>query len=256
MMERSMILKIFLLTLLLALIGCSSDGPEGKTEAEKLYKEAQELVESERYILATEKLQQIKTQHPYSFYATPAELLLAEVQFKQESYPEAAASFLLFRDFHPKHEKIAHVIFMIGESYYKQVPETIDRDLESGVEALKFFEELVAKYPDAPEAKKAKSRVAKVMKMLQEKDQYIADFYFRTEVWQAARYWYIDILTRHADKKELRQHSMLRVVASSCQMKKWEECLAYAEKFQTLVDKRTADEIRSWEKNCQRRETR
>ena len=249
-------LLVIVISTLMFLASCSSDGPEGKTAAEKLYKEAQELMESERYILATEKLQQIKTEHPYSYYATPAELLLAEVQYMQESYPEAAASFLLFRDFHPKHEKIAYVIFMIGESYFKQVPDTIDRDLESGAEALKYYDELIAKYPDAKDVKKAKSRVSKINKMLREKDIYVADFYYKTKVWQAARYWYIDILSRHADKVDVRQHSMLRVVASSCQMKKWEECLLYAEKFQSLVDKDTAVDIRSWQKQCQRRETR
>jgi len=241
---------------LIVLVGCASDGPDGKTEAEVLYKEAQELVEDERYILATEKLQQIKTQHPYSYYATPAELLLAEVQFKQESYPEAAASFLLFRDFHPKHEKIAYVIFMIGESYFKQLPDTIDRDQTPGFEALKFYDELLAKYPKAAESEQAKQRIEEINKKLRDKDQYIADFYFKTEEWEAARYWYIDILTNHARHKELREHAMLRTVASSCQMKKWEECLLYAEKFASLVDKKTADEIRSWEKNCRNQKVR
>ena len=246
----------FVFTMLLLLFGCASDGPEGKTEAEILYKEAQELVGSERYILATEKLQQIKTQHPYSYYATPAELLLAEVQFKQESFPEAAASFLLFRDFHPKHERISYVIFMIGESYYKQLPDTIDRDLSPGFEALKFFDELMARYPKAAEVEDAKKRIEDINKKLREKDQYIADFYFKTEAWEAARYWYIDILTNHAREKELREHAMVRTVASSCQMKKWEECLLYAEKFATLVDKKKAREIRSWETNCKNQKTR
>ncbi len=242
--------------IILLLVGCASDGPDGKTEAEVLYKEAQELVESERYILATEKLQQIKTQHPYSYYATPAELLLAEVQFKQESYTESAASFLLFRDFHPKHERIAYVVYMIGESYFKQLPDTIDRDLSPGYEALKFFDELLAKYPKAAEAEEAKKRIGDINKKLREKDQYIADFYFKTEAWEAARYWYIDILTNHAREKDLREHAMVRTVASSCQMKKWEECLLYAEKFATLVDKKKAEEIRSWEKNCRNQKVR
>ena len=86
---------------------CSSDKPKGRTEAEVLFKEAEDLVKSERYILATEKLNTIKTQHPYSFYATPAELLQADVLYMQESFVESAAAYLLFRDFHPKHEKIA-----------------------------------------------------------------------------------------------------------------------------------------------------
>lgn len=244
------------MVLLVFIMGCASDTPDGKSEAEILYKEAKELIKAERFILATEKLQIIKTQHPYSFFATPAELLLAEVQFKQESYAESAASFLLFRDFHPKHEKIAYVIFMIGESYFKQIPDTIDRDLTSGMEALKFYDELIAKYPHTKEVSKAKKRVKKINQMLREKDQYIADFYFKTKVWEAARYWYIEILTNHAQHEKLREHAMLRTVASSCQMKKWEECLLYAEKFATLVDNKTAKEIRSWQKNCEIKKTR
>ncbi len=245
--------SILSLLLVIILAACSSDDKSGKSEAEILYKEALELIESERYILATEKLQTIKTQHPYSFYATPSELLLAEVQFKQESYPEAAASFLLFRDFHPRHEKISYVVFMIAESYYKQLPETIDRDLDTGVEALKFYEEYIARYPKGEKVRTAKKRVQKINGMLREKDQYIADFYFKTKVWEAARYWYIDILTRHAAEEKLRQHSMLRVVESSFHMKKWQECQLYAEKFSPLVDKSSAQALRSWEEQCKKK---
>ena len=46
--------------ILLFIISCSSDKPKGKTEAEILYKEAEELMKAERYILATEKLNTIK----------------------------------------------------------------------------------------------------------------------------------------------------------------------------------------------------
>ena len=130
-------MKIFSLILLFIFVSCSTDKPEGKTEAEILYKEAQELMEAERFILATEKLNQIKTQHPYSFYATPAELLQADVLFLQENYIEAAAAYLLFRDFHPRHEKIAYVVFRIAESYYKQITDTIDRDREPALVSIR-----------------------------------------------------------------------------------------------------------------------
>jgi outer membrane protein assembly factor BamD len=125
-------LKLIILVFIVA--ACSSDKPKGRTEAEVLFKEAEELVEAERFILATEKLNAIKTQHPYSFYATPAELMQADILYEQESYVESAAAYLLFRDFHPRHEKIAYVIFRIAESFYKQIPDTIDRDLESALE--------------------------------------------------------------------------------------------------------------------------
>lgn len=249
-------LNLVLSCLLLLLSSCGSDDQKGKTEAERLFKEAKQLVKSERFILATEKLNQLKTQHPYSFYATPAELLLAEVQFLQENYIEAAASFMLFRDFHPKHERIPWVIFMTGESYFKQLPSTIDRDLEAGTEALKYYEELISKYPDDSHVKESRKRVSTINLMLREKDQYIADFYFKTGEWEAARWWYRDIFKKYPNVKALREHVMVRLVASSCQMKDWDVGLQYAKKFREQVDKGNLKELRSWEVDCKRHKVR
>lgn len=239
---------IFLLFLVAA---CSSDKPKGRTEAEVLFKEAQELMEAERYILATEKLNVIKTQHPYSFYATPAELMQADVLYLQESYVEAAAAYLLFRDFHPRHEKIPYVIFRIAESFYKQVPDTIDRDLEPAMEAIKYYDEVRMKYPDSSYKPQAEKRIKRAQKMLRQKDEYIADFYFKTKKFAPARYWYLDILESHQDQKT-RNHAMLRTVLATSELKEWRPCLDYIEKFYQLVDKESQSEIKSVKEHCKK----
>lgn len=245
-------MKLLLTALLLFIAACSSDKPKGKTEAEILFNEAQELMQAERYILATEKLNLIKTQHPYSFYATPAELLQADVLYLQENYIEAAAAYLLFRDFHPRHEKIPYVVFRIAESYYKQIPDTIDRDLEPAVEALKYYDEVIQKYGDSSYRVDAEKSIAKAKKMLRDKDMYIADFYFKTKVYSAARYWYLDILENHQDPKT-RNHAMVRTVLSTEKLKEWESCLDYVEKFYQLVDKQGQKEIKSAKDTCQKK---
>lgn len=242
----------FLALFLLFVSACSSDQPKGKTEAEILFKEAQELMDAERYILATEKLNQIKTQHPYSFYATPAELLQADVLFLQENYIEAAAAYLLFRDFHPRHEKIPYVVFRIAESYYKQIPDTIDRDLEPAIEALKYYDEVIQKYSDTSYRADAEDRIKRAKKMLREKDMYIADFYFKTKEYSAARYWYLDIIDNHQDPKT-RNHAMVRTVLATSKLKEWESCLDYVEKFYQLVDKEGQKEIKSAKDSCQKK---
>ena len=78
-------MKIILLNIIaLIAISCATEVPDGKTEAEVLYKEAKILMDDERFILATEKLNQLKNRYPYSFFATPAELLMADILFKQK----------------------------------------------------------------------------------------------------------------------------------------------------------------------------
>jgi outer membrane protein assembly factor BamD len=243
---QSIILILFLVS------ACSSDKPDGKTEAEILFKEAQELIEAQRYILATEKLNLIKTQHPYSFYATPAELLQADVLYLQENYIEAAAAYLLFRDFHPRHERMPYVVFRIAESYFKQIPDTIDRDLEPALEALKYFDEVLQKYPDSSYKLTAEKRMSKAKKMLRQKDLYVADFYFKTKEYSAARYWYLDILENHQDVKT-RKRAMLRTIQASSLLKEWQLCLEYVEKFYQLVDKERQKEIKSIQDRCQKK---
>lgn len=245
-------IKVLALIFVILFASCSSDSPKGKTEAETLYREAEELMEAERYILATEKLNQIKTQHPYSFYATPAELLQADVLFKQENYVEAAAAYLLFRDFHPKHEKIPYVVFKIAESYYKQIPDTIDRDLEPAIESIKYYDEVMQKYGDSSYAKDAQNRIEKAQKMLRQKDQYIADFYFKTKEWSAARYWYLDMLEHHQDLKT-RHHAMVRTVEATRQLKEWDACKEYSEKFLPDVDKEDKKAIKLSLDNCDKK---
>lgn len=236
------------LLVLLFIISCSSD-QKGRTEAESLFKEAEELVEAERYILATEKLNLIKTQHPYSFYATPAELLQADVLYKQESFVEAAAAYLLFRDFHPRHERIPYVVFMIAESYHMQIPDTIDRDLEPAMESIKYYEEILQKYGDSSYKQTAEERIRSAKRMLREKDQYIADFYFKTEEFSAARYWYLDILENHQDKKT-RNHAILRTITATYELKEKQPCLDYVEKYYDTVEKEIQEEIDSIKDRC------
>lgn len=216
------------------LFSCASERPEGKTQAEILFKEAKNLMEDGRYLLATEKLNQLKNQFPYSFYATPAELLQADILYKQESFVEAAAAYLLFKDFHPKHERMPYVVFMTAESYYQQMPDTFDRDLQPAFEAIKYYEELFLRYPGSPYAEKAAKKVAEAKEMIRNKEKYIADFYYKTEVFEAARWRYLHILDNFKEKN-LVKHSMERVILSSFMMKDFEKCVLFARKYGSVL---------------------
>lgn len=232
-------MKSFALFLVLFTFGCATDRPEGKTQAEVLFKEAQELMDDGRYILATEKLNQLKNQFPYSFYATPSELLQADILFEQENYVEAAAAYLLFKDFHPKHERMPYVVYMTAESYFKQIPDTYDRDLQAAFEAIKYYNELTFRYPETKYAKKAQSKIEKAERMIRDKEQYIADFYYKTEVYEAARWRYLHILDNFSDK-DLTRHSMERVILSSYMMKDYEKCDFFSNKYSSFLGEQSS----------------
>jgi len=199
-------LKLILLLLFL-FSACTTQRPTGSTEAEVLFKEAKDLVSKSRFIQATEKLNAIRSQYPYSYYATSAELLQADVLFAQENYPEAASAYILFRDFHPKYSDLGYVIFRISESFYRQLPSTFDRDLSAGIEAIKYYNELLQNYSQTQYVKDAKERIEQIESMVNKKEVYIADFYFRTKDFKAAisRYEEIIAKTNNAELRGLLQ---------------------------------------------------
>lgn len=217
--------------------GCSMQRPSGKTEAEVLYIEAQDLIKSKRYILAADRLNQIKSKYPYSYYATSAELTLADILYNQEKYVEAAASYILFRDFHPKYKNMSYVVWKTAESYFKQLPSTFDRDLSSAHEAIKYYYELKRLYPKSSYNNKLKDKVEKCKKMIIDREQYIADFYFRTEKYSAAIYHNLYILSKFKNKK-IRSKAMIKIIESSLAMKKYKECVDYSNRFMSYVDKK------------------
>ena len=197
------ILKFLAILFSLVVISCATKRPTGTTEAEVLYKEAKDLVAKSRYIQATEKLNAIRSQYPYSYYATSAELMQADILFAQENYAEAASAYILFRDFHPKYNELGYVIFRISESFYRQLPTTFDRDLSAGTEAIKYYNELLQNYPNTEYVKDAQTRISQIEDMLEKKEIYIADFYFKTKDYEAAKARYEEILKtlKNSDEK-------------------------------------------------------
>ena len=242
-------MKFLNLAFLVLFISCATEKPEGKTEAEVLYKEAKVMMEEGRYLLATEKLNQLKNQYPYSFYATPAELMQADILYKQENFVEAAAAYLLFKDFHPKHEKTPYVVYRIAEAYYQQIPDTYDRDLQSAFEAIKYYRELIQRFPKTSYVKEAATKINDAEEMIRLKEKYIADFYYKTEVFEAARWRYLNIL-ENFQNSDLVKHSMKRIVLSSYQLKEYDKCALYAQKFAPSLPKKD-EALSSTVKNCQ-----
>jgi outer membrane protein assembly factor BamD len=182
----SKILKLlFIFTFLSVLCSCASSEKKGDTP-EEAFKIAKEYEDKDRYQVAIQRYTEVKNKFPYSSYAVQAELAIADVHFKNESYDEAQVSYQNFRELHPKHPKIDYVIFRTGLSYYQQLPETIDRDITLANDAIYSFNEVIKRFPNSEFYQQAQEYRRKAFTMLNEKELYIADFYFKHEQYDSA----------------------------------------------------------------------
>jgi outer membrane protein assembly factor BamD len=169
----------------LALQGCSSADTKSTTP-EGMLARAQEYENDERFEEAIRRYQEIRSKFPYSAQALESELAVADVYYKQESYPEAQTAYQSFRDLHPKHPKIAYVYYRYALSMYNQLPETIDRDLSLAPDTILAFNEVIKRFPSSDYIKDSQEKKSELIKKMAEKELYIGDFYFHREIYDSA----------------------------------------------------------------------
>lgn len=162
---------------------------------------------------------------------------------------------MLFKDLHPNDEKIPYVLFKLAESYYQQVPSTHDRDLANAVKAISLFEELKALYPQNEYLKDVDKKIKKCKSHLRKKEQYIADFYFKTDVFLAAKIRYLRILRLYKndpDAVDMINHSILRIVESTHNLKEYKRCLKYGGHFKRLLRSQDREQFSKTIDSCRK----
>lgn len=194
-------IKLWGLLALLVLLGsgCSSVTIEDDSPPEAQYAEGERLLKRNRYLEAVERFRILKNRHPYSVYAALAALRMGDVYFTQESFIEAAASYKVFLELYPKHPQVDYAVFRLGESFYKQVPDEIDRDLSAADEGITAFGRLEQEFPQSSHLAQSQKLRKELKERLAAREEYVADYYFKREDWNAAAGRYRNILKDFSD---------------------------------------------------------
>lgn len=202
MVRSQLSLKTFLCLPAIAtaiwLSGCSTTQIADPNSAEGMYKTAEELEKDDRFEEAITKLNELRNKHPYSRYATEAELKVADIHFKKESFIESQTAYQLFKDFHPKYVRSDYVTFRLAMSYFNQLPGTIDRDLSSAFKSIQYFDEVLHSYSTSDYAREAKEKRTECYKMLAEKEMYIGNFYYIREMFDSAQKRFENLLAKYS----------------------------------------------------------
>jgi outer membrane protein assembly factor BamD len=179
-----LLMMLSLLTILAS--ACSTADKYDTSTPEGAFKQAEEFEKDERYEEAIAKFTDVKNKHPYSRFATQAELKIADLQFKREAFIEAQNAYQLFKEFHPKHAQSDYVTYRLALSYFNQLPPTIDRDLSLADKAILYFDEVLNNYGKSEYAKDSKEKREATLKMLAQKEMYIANFYTKNSQYDSA----------------------------------------------------------------------
>jgi outer membrane protein assembly factor BamD len=147
----------------LALAACSmfdkTEPVAPEEPADKLYNEGLYLLNSKKDAKnAAKKFEEVDRQHPYSEWARKALIMSAFAYYQANAYDDCINTARRYVTLHPGSPDAAYAQFLIGLSYFDQMPE-ISRDQDRTDKAMQALGEVVRKYPDSEYAVAAKRKI-------------------------------------------------------------------------------------------------
>lgn len=175
---------ILLIGLLAVVAGCSSNNSI-KRPPETYFSEGQQLYARGKYEEAIEKWKKVKESFSSPILTTAAEIMIADAQFNDKKYIEAAASYEDFRKLHPNNEKAPYALYKIGLSHFNQITK-IDTDQTPLKNSIVSFEQFLREYPDSEYAGKVREKLELCRVKQSEYELYVGRFYYRTDKYASA----------------------------------------------------------------------
>lgn len=180
-------LALALPVLALALAGCR-DKPEADAVVDPpdlLYNQALAQLESGDARDAAKTFDAIDKEHPYSDYARRSLVMSAYLKFRRGQYQDAINDAQRFVTLYPAHADAAYAQYIIGESYFRQIPD-VTRDQEISRRAMNAMGEVVRKYPDSEYANDAQNKIDVARDQIAGKEMQIGRYYLERREYLAA----------------------------------------------------------------------
>ena len=186
----------FAMTMAVAMTGCDSISLPGIGEGdelaqfqdksvEALYNNAMDNLEAGWHNTAAQLFDELERQHPYSAWATKAQLMSAYSNYQQGAYDEAIIGLDRFIELHPGHRDVGYAYYLKGLSYYEQISD-VGRDQKMTRLALATLRDIVKRFPDSAFARDARIKLELTQDHLAGKEMEIGRYYMRRREYLAA----------------------------------------------------------------------
>lgn len=127
---------------------------------------------------STEKFEELDKLHPYSEYSKKSLVNLAYLNYSRGKFPEAVTSASRFVTLYPGDEDSAYMLYIVGQSYFRQMPD-ISRDQAVTRKAASAYKELLQRYPDSEYAPDSQKKLRIVEDQLGGKEMQVGRYYLK-----------------------------------------------------------------------------
>jgi len=185
-MSIAAIWRMTFTALLIAVIaGCAGTVTQSGKSADTLFKEGEDYYSRGRYEDAIAQWKRVRDSYQSPEMTALAEIKIADAQFEDKNYIEAAAAYEDYRKLHPSNEKAPYALYRQALSNYNQMG-GIDTDQTAVKNSVTLFRSFLQQYPDSEYAAEARDKLEVCRQRQLQYEIYIARYYLRTEAFAAA----------------------------------------------------------------------
>jgi len=210
----------FVCSLALMICFCSCMSTKSKKAPEPSFEDAAKHASKKHYEIAIQKLGEYKTKFPESNRIPEAELLIADSRFGLGNYEEAIFDYERFVKLRPDHPKAAYAQYQVGESYWEEAPEAVDREQLFTRQAMREWNKLVREHPKSEWTAKARENITEGFQRLVAHEDFIAKFYCRKKQYNACVYRSEQILERYPKNEEFSAQARQRLALAYAELAK------------------------------------
>jgi len=160
-----------------------------------LYNRALDDLGAQDYKHAAKEFEEVDRQHPYSVWATKAEIMAAFTYYESNKYDDAIIALDRFIQLHPGHKDIPYAYYLKAVCYYEQISD-VGRDQLITQKALDALSDVAKRFPDTPYARDARLKVELAIDHLAGKEMDIGRYYQKKEQYIGAINRYRTVIER------------------------------------------------------------
>ncbi len=172
------VLAMIMVTASLSLAGCADkENPlQGDHSVAELWKAGLDALKDEDYGVSAKIFDAVEQQHPYSVWATRAQLMAAYADYEGLRYDDAIDALTRFIELHPGNAHVDYAYYLRAICYYEQIAD-IRRDQRASQQAYEGFNEVIRRFPETAYARDASFKLDLTRDHLAAKEMDIGRWY-------------------------------------------------------------------------------
>ena len=151
-------------------------------QVKEAYEEGISNLESGDVLYAAKKFNEAEILFPQSEWAPKSILMAAYAYYTQDYYEDTIIELQRFIKLYPQHKNLGYAYYLLGISFYEQIVDE-KKDLQSIVNAKKYFEIVSNNYPTSEYAIDSEFKIDLINDILASKEMYLGRYYFQKKKW-------------------------------------------------------------------------